>query len=371
VIDSSTEIDGRAAVVGAVGVGDRSMYAIRKTAAAPGLTWCEDVPVPNPGPREVVIAVTHAGLCGTDRHIYEWDPWSAARVPVGITIGHEFVGRVVAVGEAVVRTRPGERVSGEGHIGCGRCHLCRTGNGHICQTVDILGVDRDGCFAEFVRLPEDNVWPVNQAIPDEIAAILDPLGNAMHTVSSAAVSGRSVLITGVGVIGLMATSIARAAGASQIIAVDVASRRLVEARKHGADHGFMADDPDWPADVRRLTQGEGPEVLLEMSGAPAAIRAGFGVLRNGGTAALLGLPARPVELDLPNDIIFKGATVLGINGRRMFETWYQVEAYLLSGRLDLGGIVSHQVPFDCFERAFKLLESDLATKIILTRREAG
>ncbi len=341
------------------------MFAIKKLTAAPGLDWSPDEATPRPGPRDVLIGVTHAGVCGTDRHIYEWDRWSADRVRLGITVGHEFVGRVVETGDAVVRAQPGDRVSGEAHIGCGCCQPCKTGNGHICDTVDILGIDCNGCFAQFVRLPEANLWPVHDAIPDQIAAILDPLGNAMHTVSAAHVSGRIVLITGVGVIGLMATTIAKAAGASQVIAVDLDERRLEHAIELGAARGFLADDPDWPAHVRSLTNGQGPEVLLEMSGSPAAIRGGLRALRNGGTAALLGLPSRLVEFDIPNDIIFKGITVIGVNGRRIYETWYQVEGYLLSGRLNLSGIVSHELPISEFKEGFSLMQSGAATKVLL------
>jgi threonine 3-dehydrogenase len=342
-----------------------TMTAIRKLDDAPGLRWCPDSPVPRPGPRDVLIAVTHAGICGTDRHIYEWDAWSRARVRRGIITGHEFVGRIVEVGEAVVRFHTGERVSAEGHIGCGVCPPCRTGNGHICEKVDILGIDRDGCFAQFVSVPEENVWPVHPDIPDEIAAIFDPLGNAMHTVTAGEVSGRSVLITGVGIIGLMAVTIARSAGAGRILATDVDPRRLELARELGADDVFAADDDGWPAEARRLTGHQGPEVLLEMSGHPRAIRQGFQALRNGGTAALLGIPARPVKLDLPNDIIFKGAKVLGINGRRMFETWYQVENFLLSGRLHLSPIISAPLPLADFERGFQLMQDGQAVKVIL------
>jgi len=239
-------------------------------------------------------------------------------VKVGITTGHEFVGRVHAVGSAVTRATIGQRVSAEGHIGCGMCQPCRTGNGHICEKVDILGIDTDGCFAEFVSVPEENIWPVHPDIPDHIAAIFDPLGNAMHTVMAAGVSGRSVLITGVGTIGLMAVTIAHAAGAGKILVTDVSPRRLELAKKLGADETFDSKDDTWPAKARELTHDQGPEVLLEMSGHPKAIRQGFTALRNGGTAALLGIPSEPVPLDLPNDIIFKGATVLGINGRKMF-----------------------------------------------------
>ncbi len=343
----------------------RTMTAIKKLHDAPGLDWCPDTPLPSVGPRDVLVAVTHAGICGTDRHIYEWDAWSRSRVQPGIITGHEFVGRVAATGDAVRRLAVGQRVSGEGHIGCGVCQPCRTGNGHICDKVDILGIDCDGCFAQFVVLPEENVWPVHADIPDSIAAIFDPLGNAMHTVMAAGVSGRSVLITGVGIIGLMAVTIARAAGAGRILVTDRNPQRLQLARRLGADDAFAADDPQWPATVRQLTHNQGPEVLLEMSGHPRAIRQGFAALRNGGTAALLGLPADPVELDLPNDIIFKGATVLGINGRRMFETWYQVENFLLSGRLDLEPIVTHTLQLADFQRGFELMQSGQAIKVVL------
>jgi threonine 3-dehydrogenase len=341
------------------------MLAVRKLKNEPGLWLQRDTPTPQIGPRDVLVAVTHAGICGTDRHIYEWDAWSKSRVKLGITTGHEFVGRVHAIGSAVNRTAVGQRVSAEGHIGCGVCQPCRTGNGHICEKVDILGIDTDGCFAEFVAVPEENIWPVHPDIPDHIAAIFDPLGNAMHTVMAAGVSGRSVLITGVGIIGLMAVTIARAAGAGKILVTDVSPRRLELAKQLGADVTFDSKDDSWPSKARQLTHDQGPEVLLEMSGHPKAIRQGFTALRNGGTAALLGLPSEPVPLDLPNDIIFKGATVLGINGRKMFETWYQVENFLLSGRLNLEPIITHHLPLNDFERGLKLMQSGEAIKVVL------
>lgn len=342
-----------------------TMPAIRKLHDRPGLWWQEDTPVPQIGPREVLIAVTHAGICGTDRHIYEWDAWSKSRVVVGITTGHEFVGRVVSVGSAVTRATIGQRVSAEGHIGCGICQPCRTGNGHICEKVDILGIDTNGCFAPFVAVPEENVWPVHPDIPDHIAAIFDPLGNAVHTVMAAGVSGRSVLITGVGIIGLMAVTVARAAGAGFIMVTDSNPMRLELARQLGADVAFAASDDSWPQRARELTHNQGPEVLLEMSGHPKAIRQGFAALRNGGTAALLGLPSEPVAMDLPNDIIFKGATVLGINGRKMFETWYQMESLLLSHRLNLEPVITHHLPLSDFEQGFKLMQKGEAIKVVL------
>jgi threonine 3-dehydrogenase len=319
----------------------------------------------------VLIAVTHTGICGTDRHIYEWDEWSSNRIPVGITIGHEFVGKVVKIGDAVVRTKVGERVSAEGHIGCGVCEPCRTGRMHICDKVDIIGIDRDGAFAQFISMPEENVWPVHPDIPDHFAAIFDPLGNAVHTVMAAGVSGKSVLITGVGIIGLMAVNVARAAGAQKIIATDRDEKRLALARELGADIAFQANDGDWPIKAREATGGAGAQVLLEMSGHPRAIRQGFAALRNGGTAALLGLPSKLLEIDLANDIIFKGATVLGINGRLMFETWYQCESFLLSGKIKLDKIVTHQISLEDFECGFKLMQSGDAIKVVMQIPQVG
>ena len=342
-----------------------TMKALRKVRAEPGLWFVPDAPIPHVGPRDVLITVTHAGICGTDRHIYEWDQWSASRIPIGITTGHEFVGKVVAVGSAVQRIAVGQRVSGEGHIGCGVCQPCRTGRAHICEKVDIIGIDRDGCFAQYLSLPEENCWPVDPKIPDPIAAIFDPLGNAMHTVMAAGVSGRSVLITGVGIIGLMAVTVARAAGAGTIVVSDMDDRRLELATQLGADLSLRGDDEDFHDKVRAATQGQGPEVLLEMSGSARAIRQGFAALRNGGTVAMLGLPSKPVEIDLNNDIIFKGATVLGINGRLMYETWFQIENFVLSGRLKLDPIITHQLPFEDFDRGFKLMQSGDAIKVVL------
>ena len=341
------------------------MPTVKKLEDAPGLSWSPETAVPVLKTGQVMVAVTHAGICGTDRHIYEWDHWSRSRVGLGTTLGHELCGTVVAVGPNVQRAEIGQRVSAEGHIGCGECPNCRTGHAHICQSVDILGIDRDGCFAQYVALPEENLWPVHPEIPDHIAAIFDPLGNAVHTVMAAEVSSRSVLITGVGIIGLMAVTVARAAGASQIVVTDTNPARLELAQTLGADQVFRADDPHWPDQIRHLSHGQGPEVLLEMSGHPQAIRDGFRALANGGTAALLGLPTEPVSFDLPNDIIFKGARVLGINGRRMFDTWYQMERFLLAGRLNLEPIITHQIELADFDRGFKLMQSGEAIKVVL------
>ncbi|HVJ79487.1 MAG TPA: L-threonine 3-dehydrogenase [Planctomycetia bacterium] len=341
------------------------MSGIKKLKSEPGLDWVDGIATPLIGPTDVLIKVTHAGICGTDRHIYEWDPWAASRVKTGVTCGHEFVGRIVAIGSACRHRKVGERVSAEGHISCGQCPACRQGDAHICHFVDILGIDCDGCFAEYVAVPEYNAWPVPEAIPDKVAAIFDPLGNAMHTVMAAGVSGKNVLVTGAGIIGLMAVSIAKHAGAGSILVTDLDERRLKIARDLGADETFLASDSDWVQRARRATRGHGVDVLLEMSGSGKAISDGFDALRNGGTAALLGLPARPVSLDLPNQVIFKGATILGINGRRMFETWYQVERFLLKDRIHLDQILTHVIPWRNYHDGFKLMQSGDGIKIVL------
>ncbi len=341
-----------------------TMPALKKMESAPGLTFCSSVELPKMGPRDVLIRVTHAGICGTDRHIYEWDKWSQNRIPIGITTGHEFCGKIVRTGPAVTRVHVGDRVSAEGHIGCGKCEACRTGNAHICDAVEIFGIDCDGCFATYHKVPEENVWTVNEKIRDEVAAIFDPLGNAVHTVMTAGVSGKSVLITGVGIIGLMAVTVAKAAGASRILATDVDPKRLQLAKELGADEVYSGREP-WVAAAKQATWGRGPQVLLEMSGHPQAIRDGFSALQPGGTAALLGIPPDDITLDLSNAIIFKGATVHGINGRRMFETWYQMERFVLSGRLNLDPIITHVIDMQDFESGFRMMQTGEAIKVVM------
>lgn len=341
-----------------------TMRTIKKLRNEPGLWMQDEIPIPEYGPNDVLIEITHAGICGTDRHIYEWDQWSQNRIPLGITTGHEFVGRIIAVGEECTKSRIGDRVSGEGHIFCGVCRPCRTGNAHICTECKIIGIDRDGCFARYMSFPEKNVWPVHADIPDKVAAVFDPLGNAVHTVMEAGVSGKNVLITGVGIIGLMAVTVARAAGASKIFVTDVDEHRLEVARDIGADFAFDARD-EWISGVHSLTEELGADVLLEMSGNAHAIRQGFTALAGGGTAALLGIPGKPIEIDLSNEIIFKGATVHGINGRRIFRTWYQMEAFLLSGQLKLDPIITHVLEMDQFDHGIKMMQSGEAIKVVL------
>ncbi len=350
------------------------MRALVKAQPAPGLSFVADRPVPRgstgkpgePGPREVLIRVKKAGVCGTDRHIWEWDHWAQSRIPVGIVTGHEFMGVIEKVGSAVTRWKPGQRVSAEGHITAFSDYNSRTGNAHVASDTKVIGVDRDGCFADFLMMPEENIWPLHPDIPDRFAAIMDPLGNAVYTVMAANVSAKSVLITGVGIIGLMAVMVAKAAGALRIFVTDTNPKRLALARDLGADEAFdPTSDRRWVEKVRAATRGDGADALLEMSGAPTAIDEGFRALRPGGVAALLGTPAKPAMFDLASHIIFKGATVLGIHGRRMWETWYQMEALLLSGRLDLDRVITHELPLEDFARAFALMQSGEGIKIVL------
>ncbi|MEM7629523.1 MAG: L-threonine 3-dehydrogenase [Planctomycetota bacterium] len=342
------------------------MRALVKHHAAEGLEYTDARPVPEPGPREVRIKVTKAGICGTDRHIWQWDDWASSRVPLGTVTGHEFVGTIDKLGEAVTGLGVGQRVSAEGHLHSGNDYNARTGNAHIATDTRIFGIDCDGCFADCIVVPEQNVWPVHEAISDDIAAVFDPLGNAVHTVMEAGVSAKTVLISGVGIIGLMAVTVARAAGAARIYCTDVNPPRLALARKLGAHEAFDAREGDnWIKTIRNETAGEGVDVLLEMSGAPTAMDQGFRTLRNGGRAALLGLPARDVAFDFNSNIIFKGCTVLGINGRRIWETWYQTEKLLVGGRLDLGDIITHTFPLADYEKAFQTMISGEGIKVLL------
>jgi threonine 3-dehydrogenase len=340
------------------------MRALVKHAAGPGFEL-RRVPVPEIGPRDVLIRVRKAAVCGTDVHIYEWDEWAAGRVRPGTVIGHEFMGEVAAVGSAAVGVAMGDRVSGEGHIGCGHCYACRTGQAHICDRVDIIGIDVDGAFAEYVRLPDTNVWKLHPSISDNLGAIHDPLGNAMHTVMVDDVSGQNALVVGAGPVGLMITNIARAAGAIDIVTLDVNPKRLALATRMGADAAFDPRDPGIEETLLARTRGgRGFDVMLEASGNPSGIALGIKMLRSGGWAALLGIPSKAVSFNLANDVIFKGITLHGVNGRRMYETWYQVENFLIHGRIDPAPIITHVLPLEEFAHAFDLLHRGDAIKIV-------
>jgi len=323
-----------------------------------------DVAKPVPGARDVLIRIKAAGICGTDLHIYKWDEWSQARITPPLVVGHEFVGVVEEIGGEVSHVKVGDRVSAEGHITCGHCRFCRTGQGHICQTVEIIGVDRDGCFAEYLVMPADNIWPVPDTIPDTYAAVFDPLGNAMHTVMSQPVAGKSVLVTGAGAIGLFSIAIAKTVGASDVIVVEPNTFKRGLAKTVGADVVLHPDD-DIAKIVEERTHGLGVEVLLEMSGSADAIRQGLGLLQNGGDAALLGIPSGEVPLNLSKLVIFKAATLRGISGRRMYDTWYQCQSFLEHNRLSIDAIITHTFKFTDFKKAFDILLAGDAGKMVM------
>lgn len=351
-----------------------TMRALIKHHAGTGLELVTDRPLPmgttgKPGvcgPNDVLVRVHKVGVCGTDRHIWEWDDWAASRIPVGIVTGHEFVGVVEQVGSAVSQVKPGDRVSAESHVAPGHDYNSLIGDAHVARNMKILGVDHDGIFADYAMIPQSNIWPVSDEIPDKYAAVFDPLGNAVHTVMEAGVSVKSVLITGAGIIGLMAVTVAKAAGAARLYVSETDPRRRELARKLGADVVFdPINDGDWVQVIRRETQGDGVDVLLEMSGAPKAIHDGFRGLRQGGTAALLGIPSSGFSFDLTNHVIFKGARVLGINGRRMWQTWFQMERLILADLIQLDDIITHELPMERFADAFALMQSGEGIKIEL------
>jgi threonine 3-dehydrogenase len=341
-----------------------TMKALRKMQPARGLAY-ETAPVPAIGPTDVLVRVKAASICGTDLHIYGWDRWSQGRIKPPVTLGHEFCGVVERVGEEVTAVKPGDFVSAEMHVNCGHCHQCRVGQAHICQNLRIIGIDQDGAFAEFVKIPASNIWKLDPAIPEHYGAILDPLGNAVHTVLAGPIAGQTVLVTGCGPIGLMAIAVAKACGSSAVYATETNEHRRALAKKMGADVVLNPAAEDAVARILSETGGTGVDALLEMSGNPTAIQQGFRALRAGGRASLLGIPTENVPLDLVKDVIFKGATVQGIYGRRMYETWVQMTALLKAGRLNLEPLFGERAPLDRFEQAFSLLQGGLAGKILL------
>jgi threonine 3-dehydrogenase len=342
-----------------------TMQALVKRQAGRGLVL-EERPRPSCSEHNVIVRIEKTGVCGTDVHIYGWDDWAAHRLHPPLIIGHEFMGVVEEVGAAVEDIKPGDVVSGEGHIGCGHCFFCRTGQGHICREMTIIGVDRDGCFANFFCFPATNVWKVAPQIPNEVAAIFDPFGNAMHTVMAQSVAGKSVAVVGVGSIGLMACKIASVAGALTVIAIDPQEHKRNLALEFGATAAFDPKEDGWKKRLLGHTrESSGVDVVLEMSGSRMGIRDTFELVRPGGEVALLGIPPADVTLDLSESIIFKSVTVRGINGRLMFETWYQCEQFLLEGKLDLRPLITHQFSFREYEDAFGVLERGEAVKVIL------
>jgi threonine 3-dehydrogenase len=341
-----------------------TMQAVVKAHAAPGIELRE-VPVPTPGPGEVLVRVQAASVCGTDLHIFNWDPGAQGRIHPPLIPGHEFAGAVAGVGRGVTTVKEGDLVSAEMHVACGKCMQCRTGQAHICQHVRILGVDADGAFASYAIIPETNIWKLSPEIPPEYASLLDPLGNAVHTVLAGPIAAQTVAVTGCGAIGLFSIAVAKACGAAKVFAIEVNAHRRAVAAKMGADMVLDPATDHVEKQVLEATGGTGADVLLEMSGHPTAIRMGFALLRTGGRASLLGIPSQPFELDFARDIIFKGAIVQGINGRKMFETWFQMEALLASGKLDLGPAITHRLKLSEFPQAMELLRTGEAIKVVM------
>jgi threonine 3-dehydrogenase len=332
--------------------------------AAKGLQM-DTVAVPTIGPTDVLVRVKTASICGTDLHIYGWDRWSQGRIKPPLTLGHEFCGIVERVGDEVRAVKPGDFVSAEMHVNCGHCHQCRLGQAHICKNLRIIGIDQDGAFAQFVKIPASNIWKLDAAIPEHYGAILDPLGNAVHTVLAGPIAGQTVLVTGCGPIGLMSIAVAKACGSSTVFATETNEQRRAMAKKMGADVVLNPVKEDAVGKILAETSGTGVDALLEMSGNPTAIQQGFKALRAGGRASLLGIPTETVPLDLVNDVIFKGATVQGIYGRRMYETWVQMTSLLKAGRLNLEPLFGERTSLDKFENAFTLLQGGLAGKILM------
>jgi threonine 3-dehydrogenase len=342
------------------------MLAVRKVAPRPGAEACT-IDVPAVGPMDVLVDVRAASICGTDRHVYHWDAWAQGRVKPPLTFGHECAGVVAEVGPLVTSVAPGDLVSVETHIPCQRCRACRTGLMHVCERLQILGVDREGCFAEKVVIPEICAWKNPGDMDPRVAAIQEPFGNAVYCVDRAQVPLKTVAIMGDGPIACFAAAIARAQGACLVVVVGLSPTRLRLASRMGAHHVVNAREAEVVEALLALSGKEGFDVVLEVAGAAATIRQGFRVLRRGGTFIAFGLTSGPVSVDFNDDVIFKEARVLGLNGRRMFETWYQTQALISRGLVDPSPVITHAFTLEEHAKAFDLLDDPdgVAGKIVL------
>jgi threonine 3-dehydrogenase len=342
------------------------MRALVKPAPGPGMVL-RDVPVPECGPSDVLIKVHHAGVCGTDLHIWEWDAWASGRLRPPVIIGHEFSGAIERLGpeaEAAGHLSVGDLVTAEGHIVCGDCVPCRTGDFHVCRRTRIIGVDRDGAFADYIAMPVSNVMRLD-GIPTEIGAIMDPMGNAVHTVLAAEIPASTVLVLGCGPIGCFAVGVARAAGASLVIASDFNPKRLQLASAMGAHVTLNPGEDDVVARVRELTDGIGVDVVCEMSGHPTGHQQALAATRPGGRINLLGTPNRTTEVDFARDVIFKGLTLYGVTGRRMYQTWQQMFRLLRAGQLDPRPVITHRFRLEQIAEAIQVIKDGQAGKVIL------
>jgi threonine 3-dehydrogenase len=341
------------------------MRALVKESAGPGIVLRE-VPVPTCGPNEALIRVHHAGVCGTDLHIWEWDSWASNRLKPPVVIGHEFAGEIEQLGSGAGSDllAVGDLVTAEGHVVCGHCLQCRLGAGHLCRRTQIIGVDRDGAFAEYIVMPASNIMRLD-GIPTEIGAIMDPLGNAVHTVLESDVPGSTVLVLGCGPIGCFAVGVARAAGASLVIASDYNPKRLELARGMGAQVTLDPGTDDVVARVRELTAGDGVDLVCEMSGHPSGHAQAFAAARLGGRVNLLGTPNRITEVDFASEVIFKGLTLYGVTGRKMYQTWHQMLRFLRAGQLNPRPVITHRFPLECIAEAIQVIKDGQAGKVIL------
>ena len=341
------------------------MKALVKSKSEAGL-WLADVPEPRIGINDVLIRVDRTGICGTDVHIYKWDAWAQKTIPVPMVVGHEFVGEVVEAGANVTDFRPGDVVSGEGHVVCGRCRNCLAGRRHLCADTKGIGVNRPGAFAEYLALPMTNVWHHNESIDRDVASIFDPFGNAVHTALSFPLLGEDVLITGAGPIGIMAAAVARHAGARFVVVTDVNDYRLELAKKMGATVALNVKSGNLRDVQQQLGMREGFDVGLEMSGSPAAFREMIDNMCHGGKIAMLGIPSGEMAIDW-NKVVFNMLTIKGIYGREMYETWYQMTVMLQSG-LDIRPVITHRYHYTEFEKAFEIMMSGQSGKVILDWR---
>ena len=341
------------------------MKALVKSKAERGL-WLEDIPEPTYGINDVLVRVRYAGICGTDVHIYEWDDWAKSTIKVPITIGHEFVGEVVAVGSNVNDFFPGDIVSGEGHVVCGRCRNCLAGRRHLCASTKGVGVNRAGAFAELIALPMTNIWRHHAGIDQEVAAIFDPFGNAVHTALSFPVLGEDVLITGAGPIGIMAIPVVRHAGARNVVITDFNPFRLELAKKMGATLAVNPGEMSLADAQKKLGMTEGFDVGLEMSGNGQALRDMIANMSHGGKIAMLGIPSKPMEMDW-REVIFNMITIKGIYGREMYETWYKMSVMLETG-VDISPIITHRLGYEEYEKGFEAMMSGKAGKVVLDWR---
>jgi threonine 3-dehydrogenase len=339
------------------------MQALVKSRAEPGI-WMEEIDKPVPGHNDVLIKVRRAAVCGTDIHIYQWDDWARQTIPVPLAIGHEFSGEIVECGSEVRGLVTGDRVSAEGHVTCGVCRNCRAGRRHLCRNSIGIGVSRAGAFAEYIAVPAFNVFKLPDSITDEMAAILDPLGNATHTALSFDLVGEDVLITGAGPIGIMAAAIARFAGARYVVITDVNDYRLDLARKMGATVALNVSRGSLDDTMRELGMEEGFDIGMEMSGNPSAFRDMLRTMHHGGHVAILGIPPGEAGIDW-NQVIFKGLTLKGIYGREMFETWYKMASMLGSG-LDIQPVITHRFPVAEYRQAFELMQSGQSGKVVMS-----